>query len=100
MRKTTLSVADAGRSASDSRPGRVGGASVAFGAPGPRIDLARVLGRAADDGATISGGADGVEAAAQPTPAPQTIALSDGTRIAFTRSSFAVAEPLHELEDA
>jgi hypothetical protein len=61
----------------ESRPGRVGGAQVAFGAPGPRIDLDRVL-ETWRDGSTVSG-----SARIAPAP-PNTVSLPDGTTISFT----------------
>ncbi len=69
------------------RSGRVGGAQVAFGAPGPRIDLDRVL-ESWRDGASVGG-------AAQPEPAPpprptRTVSLSDGTTISFTVAGSAI----------
>ena len=81
----------------DNRSGRVGGAQVAFGAPGPRIDLDRVLG-SWRDGTTVGGAAQPAPVATAPPerPArPRTVALSDGTMISFTvaGSSFAVEEP-------
>ncbi len=72
----------------DARPGRVGGGHVAFGAPGPAIDMDRVL-QTWRDGTTVGGGMAGQDIAkpvlttAEPA-LRETVALSDGTRIAFT----------------
>ncbi len=102
----------------DMRPGRVGGAAVAFGAPGPSIDLARVL-ETWRDGTTVTSGmaaaptrdppmhdtaahdtaahdAAAHDAAAHAPTAPphRTVALSDGTQISFT-----VAGALLTLQD-
>jgi hypothetical protein len=76
----------------DARPGRLGGASVAFGAPGPKIDVTKFLEATRSD-ATISGSEAG---SAPPKPAPpatpsapppaqgrQTVAFSDGTKVSF-----------------
>lgn len=73
----------------DARSGRVGGAQVAFGAPGPRIDLDRVL-DTWRDGATV-GGSTWEEAT--PAPKARTVSLSDGTTISFTvAGAFLAAE--------
>ncbi len=62
----------------NARSGRVTG--VAFGAPGPRIDLDKVL-ESWRNGDTVGGGTQ----AAQPTPArDRTVALADGTTISFS----------------
>ena len=76
----------------DARPGRLGGGSVAFGAPGPKIDVAKFL-EATQSDATI-GGSEAGAAPAKPAPpaapsatptAPvrQTVAFSDGTKVSF-----------------
>jgi hypothetical protein len=65
----------------DARAGRVGGAQVAFGAPGPRVDLDRVL-QSWRDGPTVEGAAQDRPAAAAPAM-PRRICLSDGTTISF-----------------
>lgn len=62
----------------NARSGRVAG--VAFGAPGPRIDLDRVL-ESWRDGDTVGGAA--VEAAPRKAP-DRTVSLPDGTTISFT----------------
>jgi hypothetical protein len=92
----------------DMRPGRVGGAAVAFGAPGPSIDLARVL-ETWRDGTTVTSGmaaaptrdppmhdtaAHDAAAHAPTAPPHRTVALSDGTQISFT-----VAGALLTLQD-
>lgn len=62
----------------NARSGRVTG--VAFGAPGPRIDLDKVL-ESWRNGDTVGGGAQ----AARATPArDRTVALADGTTISFS----------------
>ena len=81
----------------DARPGRLGGASVAFGAPGPKIDVAKFLESTRSD-ATIGGGEAGAAplSPVPPSPAPvatpspppaatarQTVAFSDGTKVSF-----------------
>ena len=73
----------------DARSGRVGGAQVAFGAPGPRIDLDRVL-DTWRDGATVGGST--WEETTQ-APKARTVSLSDGTTISFTvAGAFLAAE--------
>ncbi len=67
----------------DARAGRVGGAQVAFGSPGPRINMDRIL-ESWRDGATVGGSArDQPEAATRPGR-PRTVSLPDGTTISFT----------------
>jgi|GEM_PF-3685465 len=94
----------------DARPGRLGGATVAFGAPGPKIDVAKFLEATRPD-TSISGGEAGADPgdpaplaapvaapvavpvtaplAAAPVATPstgtarQTIAFSDGTKVSF-----------------
>lgn len=72
----------------DTRAGRVGGAQVAFGAPGPKIDLNAVL-DSWRDGASVGGAERGRKA---PDRA-DTVSLSDGTTI-----SFSVARPTIPVE--
>ena len=76
----------------DARAGRLGGGSVAFGAPGPKIDVAKFLEETRSD-ATISGGEAGATPAkvapvASPSPPLTaadrgTVALADGTKVSF-----------------
>jgi hypothetical protein len=76
----------------DARSGRVGGAQVAFGAPGPRIDLDRVL-ESWRDGATVGGSVAEEPVEATPAPRARTVSLSDGTTISFTvAGAFLAAE--------
>lgn len=67
----------------DARSGRVSGAQVAFGAPGPRIDLDRVL-ESWRDGTTVGGAAQDQSPVPPHPTAPRTVSLSDGTTISFT----------------
>ncbi|MGE0417226.1 MAG: hypothetical protein AB7O80_10495 [Acetobacteraceae bacterium] len=79
----------------DLRPARVGGGSVAFGAPGPKVDLDAIL-ETWRDGATVTGGLTSAEPAVaipavdpphlrvRPAPPQEVVSLSDGTKISFT----------------
>jgi hypothetical protein len=101
MRKTrrsdatnTIAVLHRGESLPDldARAGRVSGAQVAFGAPGPRIDLDRVL-ESWRDGTTVGGSAAEQPTEATPAPKARTVSLSDGTTISFTvAGAFLAAE--------
>jgi hypothetical protein len=75
-------------SVADTRGGRVSGAQVGFGAPGPRVDLSRVL-ETWRDGVSIEGAAS--DEVAPPAPRPKTVSLSDGTTISFANASRALA---------
>lgn len=64
----------------DDRPGRVSGGSIAYGAPGQRVDLSRLFdasNRPASPGGSVRGGD-------RPATPVRTVNLSDGTSISFT----------------
>lgn len=81
-RKDTL-----GLGVTDTRGGRVSGAQGALGAPGPRVDLSRVL-ETWRDGVSVEGSA--VDSAPPAPPKAKTVSLSDGTTISFADASRAL----------